>query len=70
MLVIRGKLDRVCHEPDDEEYVVRRFERGVGLFGGLVHRERNHDQNQVLYDRFRGQGGHCGDRGDWRETHR
>ena len=52
VLVIRGELDRVRHEPDDEEQVVRRFERGVRLFGGLVHGERNHDQNQVLDDCF------------------
>lgn len=43
VLTIRGKLDRVCHEPDDEEYVVRCLEEGVGLFGSLVHGKRNRD---------------------------
>ena len=54
MLVIRGELDRVCGEPNEEEYVVRRFEGGVRLFGGLVNGKGNHDQNQVLYGCFRG----------------
>ena len=50
MLIICGELDRVCHEPDDEEYVVGCLEGGVRLFDSLVHGKRNHNQDQVLDD--------------------
>ena len=43
VLVIRGELDHVCHEANDEERVVGYLEGGVGLFDSLVHRKRNHD---------------------------
>ena len=57
MLVIRGELDYVRDEPDNEEYVVGCLERGVRLFDSLVYREHDREQNQILCDRFRGQGG-------------
>ena len=59
VLVICDELDRVCHESDDKEYVVRCLERGARSFGDLIYRERNHQQNQVLRDCFRKQGEHC-----------
>ena len=43
VLVIRGELDHICHEPNDEEHVVRRLEGGMRLFGSLVDGKRNHD---------------------------
>ena len=64
VLVIRGELDRVCHEPGDKQYVVGCFERSMRLFDSLVHRKRNHDQNQVLNDCFGEQDWYC-EHADW-----
>lgn len=68
MLVVRGKLYHVREKADGEEYVVGCLKRGVRFFGDLVHGECNCDQNQVLYDRFRGQGERH-ERGDLRASY-